>query len=362
MRACLLLIAALIPLSSLAQDWQEQWKRTVAAAEKEGALVMNSQPNRNAREFLQREWEKAYPKIALSSTVVPTPQFISRIKTERATGRYLWDFAIAGSNTAYILSRDGIVDPLAPEFMLPDIRDPETWGGWDRVFVDRERKYAFAITGFLKSPFYNAQRIPPEKVKEMGLRILLDPAYKERIVWHDPSLPGSGQSFAYVLRSRLGDEGLKRLIVDQKVRIVKGQNEVVEAIARGTAWIGIGPIIEPLLEPYEKAGLKLDVRPFGNAPEVNEMSMGGAGLYVFNRRPHPNATRVFVNWLLSKDVQTAFARTMEQDTRRVDVPAVSPPDRAPLKGARYIETQREELTEQVNAAGKLVEQLRELAK
>ena len=62
------------------------------------------------------------------------------------------------------------------------------------------------------------------------------------------------------------------------MRFVSKQHEVTESLARGTAWIGIGPIVTSLIQPYIKAGLDLDIRPFGNQPMVNEMSTGGSTL------------------------------------------------------------------------------------
>jgi len=35
--------------------------------------------------------------------------------------------------------------------------------------------------------------------------------------------------------------------------------------------------------------------------------------------PHPNGTKVFVNWLLSKEGQEIFSRAIGQGTRRLDV-------------------------------------------
>jgi ABC-type Fe3+ transport system substrate-binding protein len=35
--------------------------------------------------------------------------------------------------------------------------------------------------------------------------------------------------------------------------------------------------------------------------------------------PHPNATKVFVNWLLSKEGQEVYGKAMGQATRRLDV-------------------------------------------
>ena len=353
------LLLAAMPLH--AQDMNAEWAKIVAAANEEGALVMDSQPNKAARDFILSEWAKAYPKIALSLSVIPTGQLVARIRTERAAGRYLWDLAVSGAPTGYILAKEGVLDPLKPEFFAPDIKNPDTWGGWDRVFFDRARTHVFAISAALKSPYYNTQHVTQAEVDKHKLRLLLDPKYKGKFVWHDPTIAGSGQSFSHILRSRLGDDGLRQLLIDQKAQIVPQQEMVVEALARGTAWIGLGPWSGALIKPYQDAGLKIDVRSFGNDPDVNEMSMGGAGLYVFNNRPHPNATKVFVNWILSRDVQYGFAKVMLQDSRRTDLPSVSEPERIPIKGATYIETQREEYLEPVAAAQKFIIEVRKSA-
>ena len=58
-----------------------------------------------------------------------------------------------------------------------------------------------------------------------------------------------------------------------------------------------------------------------------------------NRAPHPNAARVYLNWLLSKDGQTAWAQTTGENSRRTDVegPAESAPD--PAKSYRVVNSE-----------------------
>ncbi len=45
-----------------------------------------------------------------------------------------------------------------------------------------------------------------------------------------------------------------------------------------------------------------------------------AVLALVNRAPHPNAARVYINWLLSKEGQTYFSKSQGYPSRRVDVP------------------------------------------
>jgi ABC-type glycerol-3-phosphate transport system substrate-binding protein len=353
--------AALIALAangSSAQDWKQEWERIVAAANQEGAVTMFSQPNQSMRDYIHQEWAKAYPKVELSLSAIPEAQFQARIRIERQSGKYLWDLAVAGSNSGYILAHEGIVDPLLPEIVDPETRNPERWGGWDEAFVDVQRKHVLAATSFIGSPWYNALHIPPETIAQLGLKVMLEPRYAGKTTWMDPDGPGAGRAYGPLLRTKLGDDGLKRLVVDQKTVFVKEQQQVVEAMARGTAWIGVGPPVRSLIQPYLQAGIKADARPFGTGPDVNIMSIGGQTVYVFNKRPHPNATKVFINWILSRDIAQGLAKATGQRSRRLDVPTTTLPDETPERGAKYVMSQREENLDYLNSTGRFVTEIR----
>jgi iron(III) transport system substrate-binding protein len=349
----------LAALPAAAEDWPAERAKLVAEAEKEGSLILYVQPNKSARDFVQQEWAKAFPKIEVSLSVMNHPEFIARIQTERSAGKYLWDLAFTGASSGYFLSKKGVVDPLLPEMRDPEVNDPAPWGGWDNAFVDVDRKYVLSMSAFTASGFYNADHIAPAKAEAEKLKILLAPEYKGKTVWHDPTTPGAGAAFAFLLRRSLGEDGLRRLVVDQRVNLVKNQHQVVEEMARGTAWIGMGPPVRKLIEPYTKAGVKADPRPFGNTPDTATLSIGGSTLYVFNQRPHPAATRLFVNWLLTKSTQEALAKALDQGSRRRDIPWTADPDQEPIRGANYAAPQREENEAELLAATKLVEQYRQ---
>jgi iron(III) transport system substrate-binding protein len=357
------LAAALCALSatSFAQDFKADWARIVAAAEREGELILQSQPNQAARDFILREFPKAYPAIKVSLSVVPEAQFVARIRTERQAEKYLWDMAVAGASTGYALAKEGIVDPLVPELIDPNVNNPALWGGWDQAFMDLDKKYVLAMSSYIASPFYNAALISPEKVERLGFRVLLDPEYKGKIFWHDPTITGGGRNYGQPIRSRLGDDGLKKIVLEQAVLHAQ-QHLVVEGMARGTAWIGIGPPVRSLIAPYQQAGVKTELRAFGNHPDVSVQSIGGSGVYVFNRRPHPHATRVFVNWLLSRDTQHGMAKALDQRSRRQDVPETAEPDSIPLKDAKYFAPQREESIAVVEETMKFIADIRRTGK
>ncbi|HEY1503026.1 MAG TPA: extracellular solute-binding protein [Stellaceae bacterium] len=356
-------IALAIGVSPVAaQDWKAEFQKIVDAAGQEGTLIFYSQPNKAAQDFILREFPKAYPKIKVSLLAMGGAEFIARIKTERGAGKYLWDVALAGPPVGYVLAHADILDPVMPEFMDPEVKNPDLWGGWQNAFTDDAGKYEFAIANFIAGPWYDALKIPPEKVEKLGLKLMLDPSVKGKIAWHDPSVQGAGQPYTLLLRAKLGDDGLKQIITGQQPQFYKDQFQVVEAMARGTAWIGIGPPVRALIAPYVQAGVKTDIRNFGPTPDLALQEIGGSGLFLFKDRPHPNATRVFINWLLTKDVQYGLARATEQASRRLDVPLMTAPDETPIKGATYLQPQREDATEALQSALALAAEDRKLAK
>ncbi len=70
--------------------------------------------------------------------------------------------------------------------------------------------------------------------------------------------------------------------------------------------------------------LQDDGFPVVSIPKLSDMPghIGGSGfskLPLFNSRPHPNAGRLFVNWLASKEGLEAYARGQRNPSTRMDI-------------------------------------------
>jgi ABC-type Fe3+ transport system substrate-binding protein len=68
---------------------------------------------------------------------------------------------------------------------------------------------------------------------------------------------------------------------------------------------------------------EFDTVHWKETPAIDSGSNGTIAL--MNRAPHPNAAGVFVNWLLSREGQTAFQKIMNSpdvrmESMRVDIP------------------------------------------
>src|SRR5215831_12356190 len=112
--------------TALAQGSNDaEWTKLVAAAKQEGDIVIIVPPSSTHRDFLAREWPKAYPDVKLSQTSVPPGQQFTRLSVERGAGKYLWDLVFTGSDNAFQLRDAGMLDPIKPEFVAADVKNPE---------------------------------------------------------------------------------------------------------------------------------------------------------------------------------------------------------------------------------------------
>jgi ABC-type Fe3+ transport system substrate-binding protein len=89
-----------------------------------------------------------------------------------------------------------------------------------------------------------------------------------------------------------------------------------EAVARGKSAISIG-VSYYTYQPFIKAGLP--VKSISNIKEGYYAGSGSGNLAIVKNAAHPNAAKVFVNWLLSKEGQSAVTKALGQPTRRFDV-------------------------------------------
>jgi len=101
--------------------------------------------------------------------------------------------------------------------------------------------------------------------------------------------------------------------------------------------------------------------PYHFKEGVNLSSAFGS-LAMMNRAPHPNAAKVFINWLLSREGQTLFQKVMSvpgdaRNSRRIDVPKDHiPPDEQRRDKMTYFDTDDPD-TKDLNPAMKLLDEI-----
>jgi ABC-type glycerol-3-phosphate transport system substrate-binding protein len=111
-------------------------------------------------------------------------------------------------------------------------------------------------------------------------------------------------------------------------------------LQQGTDWLASGKVIfqigsgQPVMKA-NKQGLPVDLMPHP-LKEGEIMGGGSCCLAVMSKAPHPNAARLFTNWILSREGQSAWQKYTEVNSLRMDIPKTElPPDDVPQKGVNY---------------------------
>src|ERR1700754_1319703 len=114
--------AALVALTTLVHaqnaDWKKDWDETVAAAKKEGTVVVLGQPSPAMRnEILPKFTERFGIKVELIAGQSSTT--VGKVRTERASGIYSVDvFMSNGGTSISVLYGEKMIDPLKPLLVL----------------------------------------------------------------------------------------------------------------------------------------------------------------------------------------------------------------------------------------------------
>ena len=138
----------------------------------------------------------------------------------------------------------------------------------------------------------------------------------------------------------LGEDFVRRLL-QQDLVVTTDRRQLSEWLVRGTQPIA-GGIDAASLLPFTSQGVGLNVLPLDKDSEAGSRLRPGFGnVALFQSAPHPNAASMFVNWLLSKDGQTAWVRETQNNSRRLDVDG--PVESAPDPKATYRLVNREDL-------------------
>ena len=307
-----------------------EWEQVVAAAKKEGKVAVNTFTGQGyARIF--KLFSQAYPEIKLDHTNLESADFAPRLLQERKAGVYTWDVTTIPTSTALqVMKQAGVWDPIRPAIIAPEARSDANWrGGFEAGFLDRDKlSYAFAL------------------VRSLGV-------WKGKIVISDPRVIGSTFWPLTVARLKVGDGFMKQLLVDQEPVLSRDRNQLSEFMVRGRYPIGIGLNVLAI-QDFQAHGVGRNVKTL-LLPEFDYQSSGSA-VWLLNRAPHPNAARVFVNWLLTKPAQAAWARELQTNSRLVGVEPGNPEAVVPA-GLTLVQIDSEEMLPEVIRTQDLAKQL-----
>jgi len=294
--------------------WQAEWDKAVEAAKKEGKVVVSVPASAELRKGLEEGFKRRFG-IEVESVAARGAAVVRKIVEEARAGVRYFDIHIGGSESVVTgLLPEGILEPVEPWLILPEVKDPKQWWG-GHIWVDNAKRYVYGFQAYQTvTLWYNSDLMKAEEV--LSFDDLLNPKLKGKIGFLDPRTPGSGASMWSYLREIKGEEFLKKLVA-QKLVLSRDQRLLAENLAKGKINLVVGVTYYSLL-PFFKAGLP--VKPLSSTPREGLYVSGGSGhLTIIKNPPNPNAAKLFVNWLLSKEGQEIFSKSLGQATRRLDV-------------------------------------------
>lgn len=324
----------------VAASWEAEWENTLAKAKKEGKVVMyTSSVTPATRKNIADAFMKKF-NISIENVIGAGGD--ARISAERRSGLFYTDVFIGGSATLIsIIKPEGHLDPLLPMFILPEIKDQNKWWQSELPFIDKERKYVLAFTANRLADFIviNTNVIKPGELTSYN--DLLQAKWKGKIALFDPTIPGRGSAwFAARVYTKSPDFEILKKLAGQDVFLSRDHRQLMDWASQGKYPIAIA-INAAIINESREAGAPIE--EIALKEDIPVIASGTGTLGLFKNPPHPNSSRVFINWLLSKEGQTIWSRWEVGHSVRMDVPTDHlPPNRVRRPEEKLFITENEE--------------------
>jgi iron(III) transport system substrate-binding protein len=268
-----------------------------ARGEAEGQMMFYAAFNANDSKTLVDGFKQLYPKIDATFYRATDAQLMERILTEGRAGRNLWDVVMTTSFYGHNLKKRGMFAPYDSaerKFFRDGYKDPQAT--WTSIYTN------YAALG------YNTRNVPKTSVPKTHAD-LLKPEWKGYI-----GIDTRAYEWFGTLVKAMGDEkGLAYMReLAKQVQLRNGRTILAQLTAAGE-FKGALSAYSQTFEQMKPAGAPVDwvyLNPvFANIHPV--------GLSA--KAPHPNAGKLFIDFVLSKRGQELI-RGMSRIPDRTDTP------------------------------------------
>jgi ABC-type Fe3+ transport system substrate-binding protein len=337
--------------NAVAADWQDgasaDWARVLAAGRAEGEVTVAAFP------ALEEKMSAAFKRdtgIQLNFLASNTAEQSARLEAEARAKNLTIDILLGGGRELGPMMRDGLLEPIAPQLLLPGV-DPKNFRRGKLKWMDSSSRYllqgAEYVFGWL---LVNKDKVDPNAIATW--RDLLDPKYRGKIASYDLRTPGPGQGSSSWIYVTFGIDYIKSLFLNQRVRFSTDNRQLVEMVARGTTPIVFGAI-QTEVERFRKAGFS-NLAVVLPSDEPGYLTGGFSVLKQARGVPHPNAATVFINWYMSRPGQEVYESVMLETSCRADLNTGLPDYLVPRPGHTYYEAFNEDEYFSRNAVVKLI--------
>ena len=273
-------------------------KDVISAAEQEGKLTIYSTTDSALVQPLLKDFAALYPKIPVEYSDMNSTELYNRVISESAAGvagDLLWssamDLQVKLANDAY-----------AQAYASPEVTHLPKWASW--------RNEAFATTFEPITFVYNKRLVKPEEVPQshadLTKALESNPdRWKGKVTSYDPERSGIG--FLLITQDARLDPNFAqtaRAYGRVSVKLYTSVGAMLERIQSGEHHLGFN-----IFGSYALARQKKDPSLGVVYPKDYTLVMSRIAL-IPKAAKHPNAAKVFLDYLLSKRGQALIAKAM----------------------------------------------------
>jgi iron(III) transport system substrate-binding protein len=256
--------------------------KLIEGAKSEGKVAFFTTMTLSQSKKVVDRFQKKYPFIQPELFRTGGDALLNKIENEARGGLYAWDVASSRGDTVLTLSHDKLLAPFhSPETKMIDKDLVDDDGYWAAYYVN---------------PFvlgYNTNLVKKSDVPKT-YEELLDPKWKGGKISIDDSAYGFLIGLMRAWGKEKGVEYFKKLAAQQPSVMRGNTNRVQMAMA------GEYPLIiayAPTIQRETSLGHPMDWVPLEPVPvQVNPLMLSA-------KAPHPNAGKLFIDFLLSKEGQ-----------------------------------------------------------
>lgn len=350
--------ATAAPAASTTAFSDADWAKLVDAAKAEGKLALATYSGTGFRVIAQA-FQDAFPGITVEHSQFQSSSrdFVPRLLQEHKASLYTWDIATMPTQEMLRQARPAnAIEPIRPLVVRPDLIEDKTWrDSYEGGFNDLEKRWGYTISRDVETQVW----INTDMVKEgeiTKLEDLLDPKWRGKMVGGDPRTKGSGFVPTTMMRvTTKSDDIVKKLWVDQEVVVGTDARQLTEQMVRGRYPVSVGAVDRRILADFRSQGLGHNLAPVP-IPGIDYTNGGSNSMWLLSKAPHPNAAKLFVNWILMREPSEIWAKNAQSNSRRADVAAYDE-EVAMKPGVSYLRSDAEEYLEEMGKSQEIAKAL-----
>lgn len=291
------------------------WEKVVDSAKKEGTVTAYS--------FswvgdIGLEISKAFQKrynINLEIITGRGAEFLERLKTEKRMRQQTADMTDGNSLHVSNMKLEGLLTSMADE--LPALKEKGVWLV-EPTAIDQRDKMNLVFRLMTRTPYVNTKLVKVEEIPR-SWKDLLDAKWKGKMSLAEPNISaGAYESIVVFMEYKVWDEDYIKALYKQGLFFPTGSVEEAQMLSRGDFFLSILGT-DNAATRFAAEGAPIQAIDMREGVVVSTNSIAAIA-----NSPHPNATRVFLNWLNSKEGMTTAGKALGQKMIRKDVPDYRP--------------------------------------